>query len=341
MKTSGLFDIQVNGYAGVDFNDASLTADALDHALRAMLEAGVTHCLPTVITASESVMGERLAALDRAVARSRLGRLMAPGFHLEGPFLNPATGYAGCHPATDMVAPDPELLERITRGLRRPVLVLTLAPEREGAGAVIAWARRRGAVAAIGHSAASPDIVARAAEAGATLSVHLGNGLAALQPKFANPMMAQLGDDRLSASFIADGIHIPPHALRVMVRAKGQGRGILVTDGTAAAASAAGRYGFAGVAIELGADGSVRLPGRSTLAGSALTLDQAVRNVVAWGIAAPAEALRMASANALSVLAPALEANGIALPTCEVDWTPDLRPHDVRVGEMQISPAFA
>jgi N-acetylglucosamine-6-phosphate deacetylase len=206
---------------------------------------------------------------------------------------------------------------------------------------VIAWARKRGITAAIGHSAASPDMVARAAEAGATLSVHLGNGLAALQPKFANPMMAQLGDDRLSASFIADGIHIPPHALRVMVRAKGQARGILVTDATAAAAAAPGRHAFAGMAIERAQDGSVRLPGRSTLAGSALTLDDAVRNVVAWGIAAPAQALRMASANPLSVLAAALETHGIGLQPSEVEWSPDLHPHSVRVGGTRVSPAFA
>ncbi len=341
MKTSGLFDLQVNGYAGVDFNDVRLTAEALEHALRAMLDAGVTHCLPTIITASEQLMAERLAALDRAVAGSRLGRLMVPGLHLEGPFLNPAAGYAGCHPAREMVPPDPALLERIMRGLERPVLVVTLAPEREGAGAVIAWLRARGILAAIGHSAASPDIVSRAAEQGATLSVHLGNGMAALQPKFANPMMAQLADDRLSASFIADGIHIPPHALRVMVRAKGAERGLLVTDATAAAGSAPGLYEMAGMAIERDEEGAVRLPGGATLAGSALALDDAVRNVVGWGVAAPEQALRMASANPLSVLAPALRAHGVELEPSEVAWSHDLRPQAVRVGETKVAPAYA
>ena len=93
MRTAGLIDLQVNGYAGVDFNDAALDAAALDHALHAMLRAGVTTCLPTLITAPEAVLAERFAALDRAVANSRLGPLMVPGFHLEGPFLNPAPGY--------------------------------------------------------------------------------------------------------------------------------------------------------------------------------------------------------------------------------------------------------
>jgi N-acetylglucosamine-6-phosphate deacetylase len=95
MESAGLTDLQVNGYAGVDFNDAAITADALDHALHAMLQDGVTCCLPTLITAHEDTLAARLAALDSAVAHSRLGPLMVPGYHLEGPFLNPAPGYAG------------------------------------------------------------------------------------------------------------------------------------------------------------------------------------------------------------------------------------------------------
>jgi N-acetylglucosamine-6-phosphate deacetylase len=95
MLSSGLLDLQVNGFAGIDFNAASLDADALDHALAAMLATGVTTCLPTIITASANDLAQRLAALDRAVAQSRLGRIMVPGYHLEGPFLNPADGYAG------------------------------------------------------------------------------------------------------------------------------------------------------------------------------------------------------------------------------------------------------
>ena len=118
MQTAGLIDLQVNGYAGVDFNDSALDAAALDHALEAMLHDGVTTCLPTLITAPEAVLAERLAALDRAVADSRLGPRMVPGFHLEGPFLNPAPGFAGCHPPDAMLPPDPALLRRLVAGLR-------------------------------------------------------------------------------------------------------------------------------------------------------------------------------------------------------------------------------
>jgi len=309
MRNAGLFDLQVNGFAGVDFNSTAITADALDHALDAMVRTGVAQCLPTVITAPEAVLGDRLAALDRAVATSRLGPAMVPGYHLEGPFLSPEDGYAGCHPPTAMVAPDRALVERVEAALALPILLLTLAPERPGATALIGWARARGKVVALGHTAASFADIAAAVEAGATLSTHLGNGLRRTLPKFDNPMIAQLAEDRLSASFIADGIHIPPAALKVLLRAKGLERSILVSDATAAAAAPAGRYGLAGMAIERAANGAVRLPGSATLAGSSLTLDQAIRNLVDWGLASPEAAMRMASDNPAALMAPALEAH--------------------------------
>jgi len=325
VRSAGLFDLQVNGYAGVDFNDATITAAAMDHALAAMLRAGVTNCLPTIITAPAGALAERLAALDGAVAGARLGR-MVPGYHLEGPFLCPEDGYAGCHPAAAMVAPDPGLVERIEKPLRRPILLITLAPERPGGAALIRWAREGGKIVALGHSAATGGDMAIAADAGATLSTHLGNGLKPILPKLDNPLMAQLAEDRLSASFIADGIHVPPMALKVMLRAKGLHRSILVTDATAAAAAPAGLYTFAGMAIERTDDGAVRLPGRATLAGSALTLDQAVRNIVGWGLASPAQAVRLAGDGPAALMAPALAAHGITLHPASLEWSETLVP---------------
>jgi N-acetylglucosamine-6-phosphate deacetylase len=326
MQTQGLTDLQVNGYAGVDFNDTALTAEAVDHALEAMREANVTACLPTLITADEDTLAARLAALDAAVTNSRLGPVMVPGFHLEGPFLNPTPGYAGCHPPTAMIQPDPAVLKRLIKGLRRPVLLLTVAPERDGAMPLIAWARESGMVVAMGHTAADAAVTAAAANAGVTLSTHLGNALPQPQPKFLNPLMAQLAQDRLHASFIADGIHIPRDALKVMIRAKTPHRSVLVTDATAAAAARPGLYSFAGMTIEHAPDGSVRVPGTTVLAGSALRLDQAVRNLIAWGLANPTTAMAMASTHPNALLEPALAHHGIALPATRVTWSTDFQP---------------
>ena len=324
LRSPGLFDLQVNGYAGVDFNDVALTAEALDHALRAMLAAGVTRCLPTLITATEAALSDRFAALDAAVADSQLGPAMVPGYHLEGPFLNPGAGFAGCHPVPAMVAPDIGMLRRVMATLRRPILLLTLAAEREGAEGVIRWASSQGVLVSIGHSDAGAAVVERAAAAGARMSTHLGNGLPQMLPKLDNPIMAQLGEDRLAAGFIADGVHLPIPALRAMVRAKGIGRAVLVTDAVSAAAAPPGRYVFAGMAIDAAADGSVRTPGANTLAGSALTLDRAVRNVIGWGIADAAGALAMASSVPAGLL-------GLQ-PEGEVDWNDDMTVAETRIG---------
>ena len=313
MHSPGLFDLQINGYAGVDFNDAALTAEALDHALAAMLRAGVTQCLPTLITAHEAELAARFAALDRAVAHSRLGPAMVPGYHLEGPFLSPEPGFHGCHPRDAMIPPETGLLERVTRGLARPVLLLTLAAERPGAEPVIRWATARGMLVAIGHSDAGAAVVAGAVAAGARMSTHLGNGLPATLPKLDNPLLAQLAEDRLAAGFIADGVHVPVPALRVMLRAKGFARAVLVTDAVAAAAAPPGRYQFAGMAIDAAADGTVRNPA-GALAGSALRLDQAVRNLVSWGLADLAQAVALASTNPAALL-------GLR-PRGTVEWSP-------------------
>lgn len=329
----GLLDLQVNGFAGIDFNDAALTPEAMDRALAAMLATGVTHCLPTLITATEADLAARFRALDRAVAESRLGPLMVPGYHLEGPFLNPGPGFRGCHPAEAMTAPDAGLVERLEAGLARPILLVTLAPERAGGEAFVAAMAAAGRLVAIGHADVDAASVARAAAAGATLSTHLGNGLPQQLHKLDNPLFAQLAEDRLAAGFIADGIHLPPFALKALVRAKGLSRTILVTDAVSAAATEPGLHRFAGMDIEHAADGSVRLPGTRTLAGSALTLDRAVRNLVAWGIARPEEALACAGATPRALLAPALARRGIALAEGAVAWSNDLHVRAARIGD--------
>ena len=328
-ETAGLFDLQVNGYAGVDFNDAGLTSDALDHALEVMLAAGVTQCLPTLITATEAGLAARFHALDDAVAHSRLGPLMVPGYHLEGPFLNPGAGFAGCHPAHAMLPPDPALLDRLTKPLRRPLRLITLAPEIPGAGPLIRHAITRGIAIAIGHADAGTEAVALAVEAGARLSTHLGNGLPGTLPKLDNPLMAQLAEDRLTACFIADGIHVPIPALRAMIRAKGQGRAVLVTDAVAAAAAPPGRYAFAGMALTGAEDGSAR-NAEGRLAGSALTLDQAIRNLVAWTIADAPAALAMACTTPCALLGHP--------PAGRVQWTHALHPQLVRLHDITIHP---
>ncbi|MGH6861349.1 MAG: N-acetylglucosamine-6-phosphate deacetylase, partial [Phyllobacterium sp.] len=193
--------------------------------------------------------------------------------------------------------------------------------------------RAQNRLVAMGHSSAGHAVVAAAAEAGATLSTHLGNGLPQVLPKLDNTLFAQLAEDRLLATFIADGIHVPPHALKALIRAKGIERSALVTDAVAAAGAGAGIYGFAGMRIERSSEGVVSQAGMEGLAGSALRLDEAVRNLVRWNIASFGEAIDMASTRLLDLLVPILDVHHVALPASEVEWSRSMTVRRVRLGD--------
>jgi N-acetylglucosamine-6-phosphate deacetylase len=313
VATRGLVDIQVNGFAGIDFNTPGLTVETLDAALRAMLATGVTRCLPTLITAGEDHLARCFSALEAASRQSDLARRMVLGYHLEGPFLSPEPGFRGCHPAGSMRAADLAMFERLQEAAGGRIRLITVAPEVPGALDLIGALSRRGIIVALGHTAAGHAVLREAASRGARLSTHLGNGCAQVLPRNDSPVLWQLGDDRLMASFIADGTHIPPDILKVYVRAKGVERAILVTDAVAGAGAAPGDYRLGEVAITRRAEPVVHLTGTTLLAGSALTLDQAVRNAMAWLGLDLAGAVRLARDNPLRLL-------GLAEETGRVEW---------------------
>lgn len=280
--TTGLCDLQVNGFSGVDYNDPASTPEAIEQSMVAMFTTGVTQCLPTVITASLERQRDCLMALEAARSASALCRQMMVGYHLEGPFLNPEPGYCGCHPSHEMVDASWDYVERLQEAAGGHIRMMTVAPERPGVMALIPRLVKAGITVAIGHSAADYDTLQAAMETGARLSTHLGNGTAATLPKSDNVILSQLSMDGLSASFIADGYHVRRHALRVFLRAKQASRTLLVTDGTAASAAGPGHYTLGTLKIERGNDPVVHKAGTESLAGSAATLNACVCNVVNW-----------------------------------------------------------
>lgn len=268
----GFVDLQVNGFAGVDFNTPGQPPDEIHRALEAMRATGVTLCLPTLITSSF----ETFAGCARAVLAAR--HPAVAGLHMEGPYLSPLDGPRGAHPAAHLAVASVDDFARRQEAAGGRIRIVTLAPEVPGALGLIEHLARSGVRAAIGHTAAGPAQVEDAVRAGAVLSTHLGNGCATVLHRHDNPLWAQLAADGLAASFIADGIHLPPFVLKAMVRAKGPGRSILVTDAVAAAGSPPGRYRLGELEVEQGRSGRVGLPGTEHLAGSALTMDRAVAN---------------------------------------------------------------
>jgi N-acetylglucosamine-6-phosphate deacetylase len=272
LELPGFFDLQVNGFGGVDFNAPDLTSDLVAEALARMRATGVTRCLPTLVTSSLA----EFSAGARVIVRTSDPAIA--GIHMEGPYISPEDGARGAHRRECVRAASRDDFRRRQDAADGRIVLVTLAPEVDGALPLIGSLAADGIRVAIGHTAASPQQIQNAISAGATLSTHLGNGCAAVLPRHPNVIWEQLAADALFASVIVDGHHLPPATVKSIVRAKGLTRTILVTDAIAAAGCDPGTYMIGGVRTELAADGRVSLAGTPYLAGSSLTLDRAVAN---------------------------------------------------------------
>ena len=336
--TSGLIDIQVNGFAGVDFNAKGLTGERIDHALSHLAASGVTCVLPTLITAPAAQLVSQLAELDAAVSQSVLGPLMVAGYHIEGPFLSPKEGSSGAHPASAMIPASRDLVIKLQNAATRPLCIMTLAPEREGVLELIPFLVERDIACAIGHTAASRSQIQAAIKAGATLSTHLGNGLPHILNKHENPLFSQLGQDGLTASFIADGIHIHPETLQTYLRAKTLNRSIITTDAVAAAGQnlPAGMYTIGSTQIERHTDGAVRIPGSTYLAGSSATMDQMVRDLMQWYAYSMTDILQLARQNPAHIVDDFVSTPKVGTRADFVRW--EWREGKVHVVETRIGP---
>jgi N-acetylglucosamine-6-phosphate deacetylase len=289
VKFPGLFDLQVNGFAGVDFNDPKISGADIERAIAAMRETGVTKFLPTLITSSLENFS-RCAKNLLAVKHPAIA-----GIHMEGPYISAEDGPRGAHRAEFIRAATVEDFQQRQEVAAGKILLVTLAPEIPGALKLIEFLTASGVRVAIGHSAATPEKIRDAIAAGATLSTHLGNGCATRLPRHPNLIWEQLAADELFASFIVDGHHLSPATVKAMLRAKKSARTILVTDAISAADCPPGEYELNGLRVTLDADGKVSPPGQPWLAGSALTMDQAIANTVKFTGLALAEVLPMAS----------------------------------------------
>lgn len=296
----GWIDLQVNGFAGVDYSSPHTTQADLARSIAALVSTGVTRACPTVITGAPDNMRAALANLALAKETLPLGEVFE-GFHVEGPHISPDDGPRGAHPRHWVRPPDIEEFLRWQDAARGHIRLVTVAPEWPDAPRYINALVSMGVTLAIGHTAATREQIAAAVDAGATLSTHLGNGAHAVLPRHPNYLWDQLADDRLSASLIVDGFHLPASFLRVAVRAKQASRVVLVTDASAPACASPGVYRLGDQSITHAADGRVVLTDTNRMAGSALRMDRAISNVCRLaGVSLP-EAIPMATVNAARV----------------------------------------
>lgn len=296
--SAGFIDLQVNGYAGFDLNADTVDADTIIALARHLAQTGVTTFIPTLITAPEEKIVRALRAIAAARAASVFAAHAIPFVHVEGPHIAPEDGARGAHPREWVRPPSLAEFERWQAAADGLVGMVTLSPHWEGANEYIAALAARGIHVAIGHTHATAGQIHAAAAAGATLSTHLGNGIAGTLPRHPNPIWAQLADERLNATFIADGHHLPADTLKAMLRSKGVEHSILVSDTVALAGMPPGAYDSpVGGRVELTADGRASVAGTSILAGAVKPL----KDGVAWASASCAcslsEAVRMATEN--------------------------------------------
>jgi N-acetylglucosamine-6-phosphate deacetylase len=297
----GFIDLQVNGFGGVDF----LEADAAGYrrAGEALLETGVTGYLPTLITTPED---ELVAAMKEIPIVAEGPRIL--GIHLEGPFLSPRR--LGAHPPSARRDPDLELLERLLAA--GPVRIMTLAPELPGADALIEALQARGITVSCGHSDATSEQANAAFDSGVRTVTHLFNAMRPFEHREPGIAGAALARDDVIVQVIADGVHLAHDTVKLVWHAAA-GRVALVTDAMAGAGVRDGAYSLGSLEV-VARDGAVRLP-NGVLAGSVLTMIDAVRNLHALGVdladavgaatAVPADVLGLPTLGRLDVDLPA------------------------------------
>ena len=286
----GFVDLQVNGFGGVDFAAADL--DGYAAAGRALAATGVVAYQPTLVTGPIDAVANALETLRQA--RGRVPGPHVIGAHLEGPFLSPAR--AGTHPVEHLRTPDPGLLERLlTSG---PVTQVTLAPELPGALELVGLLAGRGVLVSAGHSDADATTAHAAVAAGTRTVTHLFNAMRPFSHRDPSLPGVALARSDVTVQLIVDGVHLAPEAVLLAWRAAG-GRLVLVTDAIAAAGVGDGtcRLGE----VEISVRGGEARRGDGVLAGSVLSMDAAVRNLAALGVA-PADALVAAAARPAALI---------------------------------------
>ena len=283
---SGYVDLQVNGYAGIDFNAAQLTADELIHACQQIRNDGTVQFLPTIITAPFDEMVTKIARLANWADQIPEVANVIAGIHVEGPFINPQDGYVGAHPTSAVRDATKDLAARLLGAGNGLVRMFTLAPEADPDARVTQYLSDEGVIVAAGHSDASREQLRRGIDHGLRLFTHLGNGCPSSLPRHDNIIQRVLSlSEDMMVSFIADGHHVPVFALRNYLRCVPNEHVVIVTDAISAAGLGPGQYELSGQIVEVDHDGAAWAPCRTHFAGCATTLPKMI-DVLKHGVGA-------------------------------------------------------
>ena len=292
----GLVDLQINGYAGIEFNDPQLTIEKVRQVALSQDRFGVTAFLATCTTDALDILAKSFAAIARAVRELPEVAARIPGIHCEGPFLCPDDDPRGAHPKQHIRPPSWDEFRRLQDAAEGQIKLLTISPEYDSAPEVIRRAAASGVLVAIGHTKATTDQIKAAVDAGARMSTHLGNGAHPQIKRHPNYIWDQLAEDRLVGSLIVDGHHLPPAVVQSMVRAKTPERIVLVSDITSMGGMPPGRYQTGLGELEVLPSGKLVPAGSpDILAGASLPINLCVANVMRFAGVDLRQAIAMAS----------------------------------------------
>lgn len=299
----GFVDIQVNGFNGQEFSSLELTKEKVAEIVRLHYKFGVTGICPTLTTAGLDVLAFGLRTIAEACEDSSEINDRVLGIHLEGPYMSPEDGPRGAHPAEHCRRPEWEEFCRLQDAAGGRISLITMSVEFDEAPAFIEKVVASGVVVAIGHTAANGAQIRAAADAGAQLSTHLGNGAHRSLRRHPNYIWDQLAEDRLMASLIVDGHHLPPEVVKTFVRAKTPGRCILVSDVSGLAGLPVGKYTSSGCELEILPDGRLVIAGQDQLlAGASLPIGIGITNVMKFAELNLRQAVDMATLNPAALL---------------------------------------
>jgi N-acetylglucosamine-6-phosphate deacetylase len=292
----GLVDLQINGFGGIEFNDPELTIENVRQVAVSQDKFGVTDFLATCTTDSHSVLKHAHATVARAIRELPDVAARIPGIHLEGPFISPDDGPRGAHPKQHVRPPDWDEFQRLQSAAEGRIKLTTVSPEYDSSPGFIRRVASSGVLVAIGHTKATSDQIKAAVDAGARMSTHLGNGAHPTIRRHPNYIWDQLAEDRLVASLIVDGHHLPPAVVKSMIRAKTPERVVLVSDITSMGGMPPGRYKTGLGELEVLSSGKL-VPANQPelLAGASLPIHGCVANVMRFGGVDLTTAIDMAS----------------------------------------------
>jgi len=329
-----LIDLQVNGHGGQEFSDAQLTTAAVAGVAAAMAPFGVGRFYPTVTTEGFTVLEHAVRTIASACEQSPELALRIPGIHVEGPYIAADDGPRGAHPRAHCRPPDWDEFQRLQEAARGRIRLLTMSPEYSAAPPFIRRVVGSGVVVALGHTRATRPQIVAAVDAGARLSTHLGNGSHPFLPRHSNYIWWQMAEDRLMASLIVDGQHLPADVVKSMVRAKTVPRCILVSDLSGLAGLPPGRYASKLSEVEILDDGRLVVAGQRTiLAGASRPLHVGVANVMNFAGVELAEAVHMATTHPAQLMGLAVSDLAAGSPADLVTFT--LSHRQINGGEAQ------